>query len=159
MRIGISGHRDLTEETATAVAAEIRQILGQEHGDALIGVSCLADGADQIFAEAVLNAGGRLTVVVPSVDYRDKLPETAHASYDALLARADETQALPFTDSTPEAHMAASRAMLDQIDRLIAVWDGKPARSWGGTADVADEARARDIDVIVIWPEGAKRGS
>src|SRR5262249_53095150 len=117
----------------------------------------LADGADQIFAQAVLEAGGRLTVVIPSTDYRDKLPEGAHATYDALIAQASDTQALEYTDSTSGAHMAASRVMLDQIDELIAVWDGQPARSWGGTADVVDEARARGIEVVVVWPEGSRR--
>ncbi|WP_041624991.1 hypothetical protein [Stackebrandtia nassauensis] len=43
-------------------------------------------------------------------------------------------------------------------DQLIAVWDGQPARGYGGTADVVDYARDHGIDVTVIWPEGAKRG-
>jgi hypothetical protein len=147
----------LSDETAAAVTEEIRERLAQEDGSTLVGVSCLADGADQIFAQEVLDAGGRLSVVIPSTDYRDKLPEAAHATYDALISRADKTEALEYTDSTSGAHMAASRAMLDQIDQLIAVWDGKPARSWGGTADVVDEARERGIEVVVVWPEGARR--
>ena len=51
--------------------------------------------------------------------------------------------------------MAASRAMLDKADRLFAVWDGEPARAYGGTADVVTEARG--IPVTVIWPKGASR--
>jgi hypothetical protein len=31
---------------------------------------------------------------------------------------------LPFTDSTAESHMAASKAMVDEADELYAVWDG-----------------------------------
>ena len=54
--------------------------------------------------------------------------------------------------------MDASRAMLDRADRLIAVWDGKPARGYGGTADVGALARDLDIPVTVIWPSGARRG-
>ena len=34
--------------------------------------------------------------------------------------------------------MATSKLMVDQADELYAVWDGKPARSYGGTADVPD---------------------
>lgn len=30
---------------------------------------------------------------------------------------------------------------MDKADELYAVWDGKPARSYGGTADVAAYAR------------------
>jgi len=53
--------------------------------------------------------------------------------------------------------MAASQAMLDQADKLYAVWDGNPARGYGGTADVVAEAESRSIPVTVIWPEGATR--
>jgi hypothetical protein len=47
--------------------------------------------------------------------------------------------------------------MLDHADRLFAVWDGKPARGYGGTADVVTEARNRGMPVRVIWPDGAQR--
>jgi len=53
--------------------------------------------------------------------------------------------------------MEASKAMLARTDRLFAVWDGKPARGYGGTADVVAEARKRAVPVTVIWPEGASR--
>jgi hypothetical protein len=47
--------------------------------------------------------------------------------------------------------------MIQQADRLFAVWDGKPARGYGGTADVVAYARERDIPLVVIWPDGEKR--
>jgi hypothetical protein len=53
--------------------------------------------------------------------------------------------------------MEVSSAMLDQGERLFAVWDGKPARGYGGTADVVAEARHWGIPVTVIWPDGASR--
>ena len=49
--------------------------------------------------------------------------------------------------------MEASRAMLARADHLFAVWDGKPARGYGGTADVVAEARQRGVPVTAIWPE------
>jgi hypothetical protein len=101
--------------------------------------------------------GGQLEVIVPAARYRDGLPESAHATYDALLSAASKVDHLDFTESTEEAHMAASRAMLNGADRLFAVWDGKPARGYGGTADVVAEARQRGIPVTVIWPDGASR--
>jgi hypothetical protein len=115
-------------------------------------VSALADGADQIFARAVLDTGGQLEAIVPATRYRDGLPEAAHATYDALLSAASKVDRLSYTESTEEAHMPASRTMLDKADRLFAVWDGKPARGHGGTADVVAEARQRRIPVTVIWP-------
>jgi hypothetical protein len=54
--------------------------------------------------------------------------------------------------------MAASTLMVDTADELYAVWDGKPARAYGGTADVVAYAREHDTPVLVIWPDGAQRG-
>jgi hypothetical protein len=39
----------------------------------------------------------------------------------------------------------------------LAVWDGKPARGYGGTADVVADAKTRGIPVTIIWPPGATR--
>jgi hypothetical protein len=47
--------------------------------------------------------------------------------------------------------------MVKRADLLIAVWDGQPARSWGGTADVVAKARQLGLPVTVIWPNGATR--
>ena len=55
-------------------------------------------------------------------------------------------------------HMAASNLMVDEADELYAVWDGKPARGYGGTADVVAYARGRGTPVRVVWPDGAERG-
>jgi hypothetical protein len=49
---------------------------------------------------------------------------------------------LDFTESTAESHMAASE--------LLAVWDGQPARGYGGTADVVAHARDRGHRVRLV---------
>jgi hypothetical protein len=121
------------------------------------GLSCLADGADQIFARAVTDLGGALEVVVPAAEYRAGLPAHSHPGYDALFAQAAAVRRLPFTESTPDSHMAAGKLMVDKADELYAVWDGKPARAYGGTADVVAYARERGTPVRVIWPDGAQR--
>ena len=53
--------------------------------------------------------------------------------------------------------MAAGRLLVERSDRLIAVWDGLPARGPGGTADVVAYARALSRPVTVLWPQGAHR--
>jgi len=122
-----------------------------------VGVTCLADGADQLFARVVLDHGGRIEVVVPARRYRDGLPAEAHASYDELLAEAVKVYELDREESDEQAHMAASEAMLDMVDALFAVWDGKAARGYGGTADAVKRAQAIGIPVQVLWPAGATR--
>ncbi|MGD0558460.1 MAG: hypothetical protein ABSA93_26225 [Streptosporangiaceae bacterium] len=155
-RVAISGHRGLPSSTADLVDAAIRAALS-EYAPDVTGISCLADGADQIFALAVTEAGGALEVVIAAADYRDALPPHALPVFDRLLAQAAATRRLPFAESTPEAHMAASELMLADVDELFAVWDGEPARGYGGTADVVAYARQLGTPVRIIWPRGARR--
>jgi hypothetical protein len=154
-RIAVSGHRGLPAATVTLIDTAIRATLAGQAD--LTGLSCLADGADQIFARAVTDAGGRLEAIIPAGRYREGLPEHAWAEYDALLALATTTRRLPFADSTPDAHMAASRLMIDHADEMYAVWDGLPARAYGGTADVVAYAREHGVPVTIIWPDGSTR--
>jgi hypothetical protein len=154
-RIAISGHRGLPAPVQQLVDQAIRAVL--DGLDAVTGLSCLADGPDQIFARAVLDHGGQIEAVIPAARYRDGLPAGAHAEYDRLLARAVQVHRLPFTQSTSEAHMAASELMIKKADQLWAVWDGQPARGYGGTADVVTAARNAGLPVQLIWPSGAHR--
>jgi hypothetical protein len=155
-RIAVSGHRGLPAGTVTLVSDAIRAAL-RETGPGVVGLSCLADGADQLFAQAVLDAGGQIEAVVPAAQYRDGLPAEALGDYDKLIARAVTVHRMPFAESTAESHMTASKFMISRADQLWAVWDGQPARGYGGTADVAAYARDHGVAVRQIWPEGARR--
>lgn len=159
MRIAITGHQSLPADTSKAVKEALRYLIQEHAAGDLLGVTCLADGADQLFARAVLEAGGAIEVVIPASKYRDGFDDPeARAAYDDLIASARGIYRLPFTESTDGAHMAGGQAVVDHSDLLIAVWDGLPARGLGGTADVVTYARERGIPVQVVWPEGARRG-
>ena len=155
-RIAVSGHRGLPAATAVLIASAISTELHHTDGT-VTGLSLLADGADQIFARAVLDVGGEIEAVIPAAEYRDGLPPEALDEYDALLAKAVTVHRLPFTASTSGSHMAASELMIDHAEELWAVWDGKPARAYGGTADVVAYAQHNRVPVRVIWPVGACR--
>ena len=156
VRIGITGHSNLTDDTAELVAGELREILKEQRAD-LVGVTCLARGADQIFARVVLELGGTLEVVLPAADYRERKvkPDNA-AEFDSLIANAS-VHMMPFTESNRDAYMGASEHVLSIVDKMIAVWDGGPSGGHGGTADVVDAARGRSLVVTVVWPEHAAR--
>jgi hypothetical protein len=97
--------------------------------------------------------------VLPATDYRlHQVAPDDLAEFDTLLDRAATVHTMPFPRSGPAAYMAASEHMLARIDVLVAVWDGKPSNGYGGTADVVDAARHRDLPVTVLWPAGAARG-
>jgi hypothetical protein len=155
-RVGVTGHRGLDEMTTAWITDAICRELESTAGD-LVGMTCLADGADQIFASVVLAVGASLEVVVPAREYRQGLPQDSHGSYDRFLAAAKAVHHLDHQQSDPVAHMEASTFLVDHIDVMIAVWDGLPSRGWGGTADVIDLARQRGKPVTVLWPPGATR--
>jgi len=156
-RIAITGHRGFSPDVEALIDRAVRAELDRYPSEDLIGISCIADGADQIFARAVLDRGGRLEIVVPAARYREALPAADHATYDQLLAAAASVRQLDHIESTPQSHMDASIEMLQDADVLFAVWDGEPARSFAGTADVVAHARAHGTPVTVIWPAGAQR--
>lgn len=157
-RIGITGHSNLTSESVPLIADAIRAELNEHRGTNLIGVSCLARGADQLFAQVVLDTGGTLEVVLPASDYRDRKVKTDNAAtFDALLGMASRVHVMPYAESNRDAYMAASEHVLATIDAMVAVWDGNPSGGHGGTGDVVNAARERGIPTTVVWPAGAAR--
>jgi hypothetical protein len=157
MRVGITGHRGLDDRTEKRVRALLAETVRAYGPGELVGVSCLADGPDVWFAETVLDHGGRIEAVIPATAYRDSLPTWHHPVYDRLLHRAADIHATGLTTSDSHAHMAGSEILVGLVDELLAVWDGKPARGYGGTADVVAYAQRQGTPVRVLWPEGASR--
>lgn len=157
MRIGITGHRGLSDEVSAAVRRLLEAAVREQTAEDLTAVSCIADGPDAWFAELVLAHGGRLEVVVPAAEYRESLPEAHWPLYDELMSRASEVHETGMTASDSAAHMAGSEIVVGLADQLFAVWDGKPARGFGGTADVVACAERSGVPVRIVWPEGASR--
>lgn len=157
MRIGITGHSNLAPESVRAVAQALRAAL-TDVGQPITGVSCLARGADQVFARVVLDIGAELHVVLPAADYRERTvkPDNREA-FESLLARAEKVHTLPFETSNRDAYAAANDTVLSDVDVLVAVWDGLPPDGKGGTGDMVQLARERGVPVTVVWPQGVRR--
>jgi hypothetical protein len=158
--VAVTGHMDLAEGTEELVREALDSLLGElaSGADGLLGVSCIAPGADSLFAEAVLAAGGELAVVLPFRDYRRALPGTEHlARFDRLLTAARDVTVMPYPQPSLEAFEAANTELLKRADVLVAIWDGKPAQKGGGTATTVAEARETGIPVHIVWPPGARR--
>jgi hypothetical protein len=157
--IGITGHMNLTPATVGLVRAALKSELAQYDPRELVGVSCLAEGADAVFAEVVLELGGRIEALLPARDYRATRVSSSHLPlFDDLVRRAHRTRYIAETSSMP-AYAEANAEMIESVDRLLAVWDGRPSptRKQGGTADAVAAARAAGVPVTVVWPEGAQR--
>lgn len=179
--VGIVGHRSERIVDPEGVRAKLQEVLrtiqtaldqiatgrlfeGGRHPLRL--VSALADGADRIAAQAALDLGERLEVVLPFApeEYERDFDEPALLEeFRDLLARAHSTIVLDgHISGRPLAYEAAGYTMLDNCDLIIAVWDGEPGRGRGGTRDLLSEAARRAMPVVVIPPDGASatiRGS
>ncbi|MET9323839.1 hypothetical protein ABZX75_27205 [Streptomyces sp. NPDC003038] len=156
-RIGVTGHRSIPGEVLGHVESSLRAVLGGHEGP-LEALSSLAEGADQLFAAIALECGADLTVVIPSGDYEEGFEDAeALAGYRRLKHLATQEVRMDFARSTDEAYYAAGTYIADSCDRLVAVWDGLPARGHGGTAEIVAYARTLGKPVTVIWREGVTR--
>jgi hypothetical protein len=114
--IGFTGHQTLTPETRELIHAGIREDLQKQLNH--IGLTSLAAGADQIFAETVLDLGGRLIAVIPSQHYA----KSFHAQEDLkrfhrLINLAEQVIAMPFEEPAEEAYWAAGKEIVRRSDR------------------------------------------
>jgi len=151
--IAITGHVNVSDEIAEWVRKQLTTRLPEVMGSGLRGITCLAKGADQLFARVVVELRGTFEVVLPARDYEQRMVDGGDGdSFCALLGLATRVHTMPFERSSRAAYLAASEDMLSRCDLLLAVWDGAPSRSVGDTADVVQKARALSVPVEVLWP-------
>ncbi len=174
LTLGITGHRRIVGEDRLALASALDRLfadiaskmvkIGQAHPTvfasttpALTLVSPLAEGADQLAAEAALSHGFALHALLPFPRqvYADDFEGDALQQFEALLDRATEVCELPGSRHMgSRGYVVAGQATVAQCDILIALWDGDVGRGLGGTADVIDMALRRMTPVIHL-PTGS----
>lgn len=168
LTLGITGHRALEAESRAWLASALDALfvriaakvadIGRDYADVfgegspvLTLVSALAEGADQIAAEAALDRGFALHALLPfdRETYAKDFEGEALARFDALLERANSVWALPSARAIgSRGYVLAGEATIAQSDLLIAAWDGGEARGPGGTAEIVATAVRRGVPVI-----------
>ncbi|QDU39624.1 hypothetical protein Mal4_39700 [Maioricimonas rarisocia] len=173
LRIGVTGHRNLSDAAGVAEAVErlqerIENTLRPQTRTPLnrVVISPLAKGADRIVAETVLKRErSSLEVLSPFTlaEYRRDFEEPDdREEFEILLDRADVVRCVT-TDSPPQdasddeqsdwrnrGYLQVGRAVVDACEMLIVVWDGKEARGTGGTADIVGYALRQRRTVIWV---------
>jgi len=150
-RVGITGHQRLDDDgawpwVASAMRAELAKITPP-----LVAVTSLAIGADQLLARLVLERGGTIHAVVPYADIERSFSPRDVVVYREL-ARQATLEVLDMPGTEEDAYLAAGQRVVDLSDIILAVWNGRPAKGKGGTADVVDYALKRGVWVIHIDP-------
>lgn len=155
--IGVSGHRDLGgAENVAAVRSRVERFFerlqARYPNTALVLYSGLAQGADQLVAEAAIARGISLVAVLPMPRqlYEDEFPGAALPQFREILARADRAIELPLLSGTNDEHIksdperksihaqeqyaALGDFLAVRTQLLLALWNGVESPALGGTA-------------------------
>jgi len=170
LRIGVTGSRSLPDEPAlsASVSAVLKEIIetGARSGPVRpVVLSPLAEGADRLVAEAILAdwpASGLVAYLPLELDdYRGDFESAGYlAHFNRLLSMADRLVFGPdnLDPSSPaalkerrnRAYEWAGRAVVDDCEVLVAIWDGGPGKGRGGTAEIVAYAREKGRRMVCI---------
>jgi hypothetical protein len=125
-------------------------------------VSALAKGADQIVAEVIKkDVNGELLPILPfkpgvyerdfeTTDERERFHEFLNDTEQPWTAFDGEPAS---NEERTAAYRLAGERVVEESDIVIAVWDGKPPRGEGGTAEIVDYAVRNEVPVYWIHAE------
>jgi hypothetical protein len=117
-------------------------------------VSSLAEGSDRVVARIAAERGLLATACLPCSPERfehDFADDASIEEFRRLLRAAESVVVVPLETSTHRnGYEAASDAIVDQADILLAIWNGLPGRGAGGTAHAVKRASVRGIPLIWI---------
>lgn len=150
MNVAITGHQNLgTPETINWVAFALEKVLSNL--EITKGYTCLAIGADQLFAQILIKKGVPYVAVLACtlIETSFKYDEEKK-TFRKLLGLASETINLPFLEPSQEAYFEAGKEVVDKTDLVIAVWNGQPAQGLGGTGDIVAYALKQKKEVLHI---------
>jgi hypothetical protein len=161
----VTGHRRLVDEEALAeqvrrALRRIRELLPSSAYTPVLFtvISPLAEGADRLVAREVLKTEGadlEVPLPLPREEYlRDFQSDESKREFDDLLSQAKEVTELGPSESREEAYQRVGRYVVDRCDVFIALWDGEPSRGQGGTAEIVEYARTRELPLFWIRTKG-----
>lgn len=151
MKVGITGHQDLGSlETITWLRYQVEKEISNIKID--VGYSCLALGADQLFADILLKRNIPFIAVIPCRNYEQTFEEGFLDKYKFFFTQAFDRIHLDYEQPSELAFLNASKYMINNCEIMIAIWNGLPAKGLGGTADVVAYATKKHKKVIHINP-------
>ncbi|HEY2961294.1 MAG TPA: hypothetical protein VGJ37_02695 [Pyrinomonadaceae bacterium] len=156
VRIGVTGHRRLTEldRLSAGIDEALHQVTERYPNESLAVISSLAEGADRLVVKRVLErAGARLVVPLPldQNEYlKDFRSQESRSEFLELLSRAGKVIQAAAADDRTRGYENAGKYVLDHCDVLFAIWNGERSQGRGGTAQVVAEARRRKLPIAWI---------
>jgi hypothetical protein len=185
IRVGVTGHRDLSSAEPGALEERVGQVLrtieasvasaqSEARGDLLSAsastalmqlVTPLAEGADRLAARVAVERKWRLLVPMPfsKTEYQRDFPNSI-AEFESQLAVAASDERGPQIvtlagnrNEANEAYLQVGRFVVRNCHLLLAIWNGQTEKGRGGTAQIVRIARRYGIPIIHIdsWPPHA----
>ena len=148
-----TGHRKLniTEELKVVLSEVIDNAISDGYTEFYCG---MAMGVDMCAAELLIqkmadNPNIRLHAALPCPEQDIKWIESVKSRYEAiLLSASSKTIISPFYTKT--CMLTRNRFMVDNSERVIAVWNGSPR---GGTAYTVRYAKKENKEIHLIRPK------
>lgn len=154
MIIAVTGHRpdklgreyDLKGPYSFYIKSELQKYINLYQPDTLI--SGMALGVDSIFAKLAIENNLNLIAAIPCVGQEKIWPQSSQNLYNDILKYDRCTKVVLSDHYTHQCMQNRNVYMVDNCDRLIAVWDG----TTGGTKNCIDYAKSisKPIDYVQI---------
>ena len=152
IKVGITGHQRLDDPSAWAWVESVMRSELDALPPPVAAVSSLAIGADQLFASMVADRGGQVHAVIPFPGYERTFGPQDVDTYRLILSKATSMEVLLTPGTDEDKYLAAGKQIVELSDLIIAVWDGKPAKGKGGTADIVAYAIQRGARLLHLNP-------
>ncbi|MBT3070015.1 hypothetical protein KKP04_03915 [Rhodomicrobium sp. Az07] len=149
--LGGIGHRTFAnkERIAEIIATESKKLKARYPNSPFVILSPLAEGADRLIAKVVvehLDAELIAVLPMPRNEYeKDFASEESRAEFAALIGKATAVKVAPTPendiswkepgDERNALYARAGAIIADHAQILFAIWDSRPAKGTGGTAD------------------------
>lgn len=159
MKICITGHRpdklygyNLNDHRYKELFKQFKKLLIENNcTEAITG---MALGADMLFALAVIKLKQegydiKLHCAIPCRNHSNKWAYDSKVLYNYILKNADYVKLVSDEEYKPYLMQKRNEYMVDQSDKVIAVWDG----SKSGTYNCIKYAEKRNKEIIVINPK------
>lgn len=141
----VTGHRDILAEQMDRIQELLRREILAAIGDGYTHfISGFAAGTDMCFAEIVAELKARYPITLEAaIPYPGRM-KTPDKTFQRLI-RCCDTVKIHSDSYFKGCYMRRNRYMVDQSQRIIAVYDG---RSTGGTAATVRYARGKDVRLV-----------
>jgi uncharacterized phage-like protein YoqJ len=121
-----------------------RQVYGQSVTEVISGGAL---GWDQALAWAAVYEDIPLTLALPFPGFHSKWPSQSQEGLELLVSKADQVIYVCDAGYAPWKMQKRNEWMVDQADKVLALWDGSP----GGTANCVAYANKVKKPIINLW--------